>query len=475
MAKKTTKANFIDYFRAPCPAIDQILLIKKLDANQAAKVYDKLKSIVKDIKPEGAIINYVKTLISELLKDPETLTPYISEDTLITVLTAVYECIVDIYIAFRIEVICADLNDIQPFNPFSNFEYLNPIKDPEVQPSVTDEFDKEFNKILNRTSVKAPSTSATSVRKNKPKKKFNVTVTAKDLVDIESHLLRSVLGQKEAIECLINRIKLISVGFEKRANLFFVGRTGVGKTELAKVFGKKYCNNFAKINCAEFSNGHEVAKLIGAPPGYMGSSQKSFFQEKAEVSNKWVFLFDEIEKAHDKLYNLLLGLLDDGMIVDSNGNQLDFTHSIFIFTSNQGVSELKSSSVGFGSGANQAATREVIMNSLSKAFSPEFRNRIDEFVFFNDLDQNSIREIVKLNLKKYPVHPTSELIEYIVSNAYSLEYGARELNRFLRSNVALPVANYLLANIYPSDGTSKYSFAVENSKLVISNVTTATQ
>jgi ATP-dependent Clp protease ATP-binding subunit ClpA len=262
------------------------------------------------------------------------------------------------------------------------------------------------------------------------------------------------------------------VGFEKRANLFFVGRTGVGKTELAKLFGKKYCNNFAKINCAEFSNGHEVAKLIGAPPGYMGSAQKSFFQEKAEVSNKWVFLFDEIEKAHDKLYNLLLGLLDDGTIVDSNGNSLDFTNSIFIFTSNQGVSELKSSSVGFGSGSSQSATKEVLLNSLSKTFSPEFRNRIDEFVFFNDLTLDATREIVKMNLRKYPVQPSKDLIDYIVDKAYSVEYGVRELNRFLRNNVALPVANLMLANKYPQDGTAKYSFTVQDSKLVVSNVAT---
>lgn len=472
MAKKT-KANLDNYFRAPCPAIDQILLIRKLNAEEAAKVYDKLKDVVSNLNPEGAVINYIKTLIAELLKDPEVLGPYLSEDTVITVLTAVYECIVDIYIAFRIEIICADLNNIQPFNPFSpvdvkNFDYLKPLNDPEIQddPSLLD----ALNKILPSKAELQTS----SVKKPQARKKISPTVTAKDLNDIEQHLKKSILGQDEAIECLVNRIKLISVGFEKRANLFFVGRTGVGKTELAKVFGKKYCNRFAKINCAEFSNGHEVAKLIGAPPGYMGSAQKSFFQEKAEISNKWVFLFDEIEKAHDKLYNLLLSLLDDGYITDSNGNQLDFSNSIFIFTSNQGISELKSTSVGFGGKGNQAATKEVILNSLSKAFSPEFRNRIDEFVFFNDLTPESIREIVKLNLKKYPVQPTKELIDFIVEKAYSVEYGVRELNRFLRNNVALPVANYMLANVYPQDGSAKYLFSVTDSKLVVSNVKTAT-
>lgn len=472
MARKTK--NNSEYFRAPCPAIDQLLFIKKLNPDEAAKLYEKLKATVSNIKPEGAIISYVKTLIAELLKDPEVLTPYIDEDTVITVLKEVYECIVDIYIAFRIEVICADLNNIQPFNPFQpvevkNFDYLKPLNDPEIQP---DDFLKRFDQILNDTSVKIPNTEPSSTVKPQVRKKFNPTVTAKDLADIESHLKKSVLGQDAAIDCLVNRIKLISVGFEKRANLFFVGRTGVGKTELAKLFGKKYCNNFAKINCAEFSNGHEVAKLIGAPPGYMGSAQKSFFQEKAEVSNKWVFLFDEIEKAHDKLYNLLLGLLDDGTIVDSNGNSLDFTNSIFIFTSNQGVSELKSSSVGFGSGSSQSATKEVLLNSLSKAFSPEFRNRIDEFVFFNDLTPDATREIVKMNLRKYPVQPSKDLIDYIVDKAYSVEYGVRELNRFLRNNVALPVANLMLANKYPQDGTAKYSFTVQDSKLVVSNVAT---
>lgn len=165
----------------------------------------------------------------------------------------------------------------------------------------------------------------------------------------------------------------------------------------------------------------------------MGSNQKSFFLEKSEVSNRWVFLFDEIEKAHEKLFNLLLSLLDDGTITDSNGHNLDFTNSIFIFTSNQGLSEVKESTLGFsGKGYSKEGTRDALKSSLDKQFTPEFRNRIDEFIYFNDLTLEDVRRIVILNLKQFPVVITDALVDHVVSKAYSLEYGVRELKDLSR-------------------------------------------
>lgn len=473
MTKKTTSRRSArdECYRAPCPAIDQILLIKKLNQPEAIEFYERLKSIVASLPPEGAIMAYVKTLIQGLLYDPDVIKPYIDDDTEILVLKEVYECIVDIYVSFRIDVICADLNNLQPVNPFEpvdvkSFDYLKPNDPNAKKPAPINDSMDPVSSILKALE----GNSSPSPRKSKKSAGFSLTL--KDLELMEASLKKSIIGQDKAIEALINRLKLISVGFDRRGAFFFIGRTGVGKTELAKLFGKKYCNNFAKINCGEFTNGHEVAKLIGAPPGYVGSNQKSFFLEKSELSNRWVFLFDEIEKAHEKLFNLLLSLLDDGTITDSNGHTLDFTNSIFIFTSNQGISEIKDSSLAFSAkGFNPEATKETLRESLNRLFTPEFRNRIDEFIYFNDLSREDVVKIAKLHLKQYPVQQTDELIDYIVTNAYSKEYGVRELKRFIKTNVALLVAEAILDRKMPIDGTRNYTIKVTDNKLEIINTT----
>ena len=142
----------------------------------------------------------------------------------------------------------------------------------------------------------------------------------------------NIVGQKEAITSVINGIKVNAAGLSKHTSFLFVGPTGVGKTQLSKILGKHYSGDFYKINCAEYASGHEYAKLIGSPPGYVGHSEKSLLGEKADISNRWVFIFDEIEKAHDKFYDFLLSLLDDGTCTDNLGNVLDFSESVFIFT-----------------------------------------------------------------------------------------------------------------------------------------------
>lgn len=438
--KKKTKTDQ-QFYKAPCPSIDQILRIKRLDTASAIKLFNELKEFVANLKPENAITTYANKLIQELLNDPEILKPYLDDDLAYgLVLKEVYDCIVDIYMPFRIEYVCSDMN--------------NKLKSPNSSiPSTPDE-------ILDALEGFMPS-STTKTRKDiQPK-------TLKDLQSLESTLKKGVIGQDEAIETLIKKSKLISVGFEKRGAFFFIGRTGVGKTELAKQFGQKFYGNFAKINCSEFSNGHEVSKLIGAPPGYVGSNQKSFFAEKAEKSNRWVFLFDEIEKAHEKLYNLLLSLLDDGTITDSQGVQLDFSRSIFLFTSNQGVRDLKTKTLSFKQNQNEDADKETLRDSLDRMFSPEFRNRIDEFIYFNDLTVEDAKKITKLNLKEYPVVITDDLLDYIVSNCYSVEYGVRELKRFIKNSVALPIAEAILNSPVPPSKGDKYQVSIKGGKLVV--------
>lgn len=438
--KKKTKIDQ-QFYKAPCPSIDQILRIKRLDTASAIKLFNELKEFVANLKQENAITAYANKLIQELLSDPEILKPYLDDDLAYgLVLKEVYDCIVDIYMPFRIEYVCSDMN--------------NKLKSPtSTPPSTPDE-------ILDILEGFMPSSIPKIKKDTQPK-------TLKDLQSLETSLKKGVIGQDEAIETLINKSKLISVGFEKRGAFFFIGRTGVGKTELAKQFGNKFYGNFAKINCSEFSNGHEVSKLIGAPPGYVGSNQKSFFAEKAEKGNRWVFLFDEIEKAHEKLYNLLLSLLDDGTITDSQGVQLDFSRSIFLFTSNQGIRDLKTKTLSFKQNQNEEADKETLRDSLDRMFSPEFRNRIDEFIYFNDLTPEDAKKIAKLNLKEYPVVITDDLLDYCVSNCYSVEYGVRELKRFIKNSIALPIAEAILSSPVPPSKGDKYQVSIKNGKLVV--------
>lgn len=436
---KKTKTKDVQYYKAPCPTIDQILKIKKLDSKQSVELFDKLSKFVKEIGPNNAITVYAQRLILELLAEPDMLKPFMEDEISFSiVLKEVYECIVDIYVFFRIEYICGDINNKIKGTP-PNLDNLNDILNVE--------------ELLDMATKKKDKTTH-------PK-------TLKEINSLETYLKKNVIGQDSAIETLVRRSKLISVGFEQRGSFFFIGRTGIGKTELAKQFGSKFYGNFAKINCSEFTNGHEVSKLIGAPPGYIGSNMKSFFAEKAEKSNRWVFLFDEIEKAHEKLYNLLLSLLDDGTITDSLGNTLDFTKSIFLFTSNQGISELKTKSLSFKHDDNGDANKEVLKNSLDRQFSPEFRNRIDEFIYFNDLTRENAKKIAKFNLKEYPVVISDVLLDYVVDHCYSVEYGVRELKRFIKNNVALPLAEAILSSTVPPAKGSKFDVIIKDDKVVV--------
>ena len=194
--------------------------------------------------------------------------------------------------------------------------------------------------------------------------------------------------------------------------------------------------------------------MIGAPPGYIGHSETSLLGEKAKQSNRWVFLFDEIEKAHHKLYDFLLSLLDDGTCTDNLGNILDFSESIFIFTSNQGVSEIKRDPMGFGRGEEEVTkeiTKEVIEKSLKNKFSPEFLNGLDDLIYFNPLSKEEVKDIARLQLEELPLQITEPLLTFIVDKGYSLEYGARNIARFIKNNISVKVADAILHKLVPKD------------------------
>tara|TARA_R110000824_G_scaffold100661_1_gene239242 strand:+ start:476 stop:1723 length:1248 start_codon:yes stop_codon:yes gene_type:complete len=278
-------------------------------------------------------------------------------------------------------------------------------------------------------------------------KKLNIN-SLKKLMDVSQNLRKRVIGQEEAIDEVVNCLKLRAAGFSNFSSFFFIGPTGVGKTELARALSKTYLKSdkkLLKINCGEYSNPHEYSKLIGSPPGYIGFNEKGILSEKAAESSEWIILFDEIEKASGKLHNLLLGFLDDGTIQDNHGTELDFKDSIVVFTSNVGMENLGKTTLGFDSKKlNYSDVKIDIEKSFKGKFPPEFVNRIDHIVHFNQLSKEHSAEIAKLNLKELPIKLTKKLVNYVVEGGYSEEYGARNLKRFIRKNVTLKLADAIL-------------------------------
>ena len=451
------KTNTIKAFSAE---LNSIIHLKRLTDRQAKILFNKLTRFIKaTASGEFDFVKYVRIVIEgavtsdekktfigrmeEALKLKDTIKDPLLEYKL---LGAYYGAIIEYYPDFRIEYVCYEINEVLP----ESFILENLISDAKQD----DEFKKKVAEKVNKKKKKTVSPPLT---------------TLDSILDLEKYLKKNIIGQDQAIKAVRDAVKLKAADFSKHMNLFFIGKTGRGKTQLARKLGEKYSNHFWIINCAEFTNGHEVSRLLGSPPGYIGHSESSLIKEKADKSNRWTIVFDEIEKAHPKLYNILLSLLDTGTLTDNSGNEIDLTDSIFIMTSNCGLKDLKTETVGFRNGISSEGDKEAIMKSIEATFSPEFRGRVDEFVFFNDLDENDIKQIAKLALSKYPIKATPEIVEYIIKHGYSEEFGARDIQRVLKRLIGLPLADEILSNRQPDNGTGKYDAEIRENKLEIVN------
>lgn len=454
-----TKKSDIKAFSAE---LNSIIHVKRLTERQFKISFNKLTKFIKASKSgDFNFIEYVKIVVLDSVtpKEKETFNSRVEEalkvkealkDPLLEykLLGAYYSTIIEYYPEFRVEYVCYEINELLP----DSIVLENLLKDSKE--------DAEFKKALEQKTTKPPT----------PRKKSKVGLTnLKQISELDKYLKSNIIGQDDAIRAVRDAIKLKAANFSKQMNLFFIGKTGRGKTQLARKLGDRYSPHFWVINCAEYTNGHEVSKLLGSPPGYIGHSESSLIKDKADKSNRWTIVFDEIEKAHPKLYNILLSLLDTGTLTDNSGNEVDLTDSIFIMTSNCGLKDLKTKHLGFNQKSSSAGNREEIMKSLELTFSPEFRGRIDEFVFFNDLTPADIREIAKLALSKYPIRSTPEILDYVIKHGYSEEFGARDTHRVLKRLVGLPLADEILANRHPSNGTTKYEAEVVENKLEIIN------
>jgi ATP-dependent Clp protease ATP-binding subunit ClpC len=295
-------------------------------------------------------------------------------------------------------------------------------------------------------------------------------------MEIENHLRKRIIGQDEAVTAVAQAIRKAKVGLKnpKRpvGSFIFVGQTGVGKTELAKAlceFMTGSENDLVRIDCSEFAMSHEYAKLIGAPPGYIGHNEGGYLTESVKNKPNGVVIFDEIEKAHEKVHNLLLQLLDEGVLTDSKGETVSFRESIIILTTNVGVADISSeeSKPGFrvveqpkvneGDKKLEELSHEkkakITRRSLEKKFPPEFLNRIDDIVVFRALTKEDNLEILNILLEEVTERVSSlsmrlsftdELKIFLVDKGTDLKYGARPLRRTIHRYVENPLAESIL-------------------------------
>lgn len=287
-----------------------------------------------------------------------------------------------------------------------------------------------------------------------PVKKITEAETQK-LLNLETNLHKRIIGQEEAVNAVSRAIRRNRAGLqnEKRPPSFiFVGPTGVGKTELAKslayeMFGSE--DSIIRIDMSEYMESHSTSKLIGAPPGYVGYDEAGQLTEKVKRKPYSIILLDEIEKAHPDVFNILLQVLDDGKLTDSQGNTVSFANTIIIMTSNAG-SNLNNNSIGFG---KQTVDKSKIEDSLKETFRPEFLNRVDEIIIFNSLNKEELLQIVDLMLadtvkalkhKDISFEISDSAKQFILDKGTNIKFGARPLRRAIQRYVEDEISEMIL-------------------------------
>lgn len=298
---------------------------------------------------------------------------------------------------------------------------------------------------------------------------------AQKLARMEEELKTQVVGQDDAVRLVSDAVKRSRVGIadpnKPIGSFLFLGPTGVGKTELSKALAKFMFDDeqaVIRVDMSEFMEKHSVSKMIGSPPGYVGHEEGGAFTEKVRHRPYSVILFDEIEKAHPEIFNILLQVLDNGQLTDAKGRKINFKNSIVILTSNIGAEFIdKMSSFGFSTtngddtGAYEVA-KEKVTGKLKDYFRPEFLNRLDEIILFNILSKEAIREIVKMQVnivtcrlkeKDITLNIDDQVYDYLAKEGYKPEYGARPLKRLIQSKILTPVASFMVSRGVMEGGT----------------------
>ena len=294
------------------------------------------------------------------------------------------------------------------------------------------------------------------------------------LLKLEETLHARVIGQSDAVTAISKAIRRARVGLKSPnrpiGSFIFSGPTGVGKTELAKalaeaIFGSE--DNMIRVDMSEFMEKHSTAKLIGSPPGYVGYDDGGHLSELVRKKPYSVILFDEIEKAHPDVFNIMLQILDDGRLTDAKGRHINFKNTVIIMTSNVGASMITTQGrLGFSTADSEKKDKyeklkDTVNEELKKAFRPEFLNRIDDIIVFSHLSKEEIRQIVDLMMKdlfkrlserELSIEVTDEVKDYLAKDGYSEAYGARPLRRLIQKKIEDQLAEEILTNAYqPGD------------------------
>ena len=358
-------------------------------------------------------------------------------------------------------------------------KYINDRYLPDKAIDVIDEtgallnINRKNNKIINvnKTDIEVTISKITKI----PEQSITSN-DKKNLKNIEDNLKRVIFGQDKAVQTLSNAIKLSRVGLRDEnktiGSFLFTGPTGVGKTEISKQLSEILGIDLLRFDMSEYMERHTVSRLIGAPPGYVGFDQGGLLTEAIVKSPHCVLLLDEIEKAHPDIFNILLQVMDAGVLTDNNGRKSDFRNVILIMTTNIGADLLTKRNIGFAESSNESDA----MNSLNKLFSPEFRNRLDETIQFNYLDKNVILSIVdkfltklqaQLDKRNVEIVLSKKVINWIAKNGYDKEMGARPMERFISQNIKKPLVDKLLFGNLKSGGLIKIDLV--NGKLKFSD------
>lgn len=297
---------------------------------------------------------------------------------------------------------------------------------------------------------------------------------SKKLAKLPDAIKGKVIGQDEAVAKIAKSIQRNRAGLKDPnkpiGSFIFLGQTGVGKTQLAKVIAKEIFDSedaLIRIDMSEYMEKFAISRLVGAPPGYVGYEEGGQLTEKVRRKPYSVILLDEVEKAHPDVFNMLLQVLDDGHLTDSLGRKIDFRNTIIVMTSNVGARQLKDfgTGVGFGTKYKQDQqddlTKSVIENALKKAFAPEFLNRIDDVVVFNALEKEHIHKIINIEIEKlynrvnalgYKLELTPEALDFIADKGFDKQYGARPLKRAIQKYVEDLLAEEIInGNIHEND------------------------
>lgn len=314
---------------------------------------------------------------------------------------------------------------------------------------------KQIEKIVAKIA-KVPIQAVTSNQKNK-------------LQSLEKELNSKVFGQEKAISEIVKSIKRARAGFggrDKPASIFlFVGSSGVGKTELAKTLASSLDFPLLRFDMSEYQEKHSVSRFIGSPPGYVGFEEGGILTKSLRKNPYSVVLFDEIEKAHQDIYNVLLQVMDYGILTDNQGKQADFRNAIIIFTSNAGSKDVDKNYIGFG---KSSYGNEAMLDAVKTTFSPEFRNRLDGVIAFNGLNLELINAIVAKELneiektlqeKHIELKVSKSCIEYLAKESYSEEYGARNVKRIIEEKITSVLVDEVLFGKLVDGGKANISYS----------------